>query len=85
MNEKLYRVDQFYPGDFAQILTGVYIYRGNRHIREENSERIQEFGDKMWHEEEYILADLISDSVKSHQGQKTWRNSLRWWEMIYRM
>ena len=24
MNEKLYRVDQFYPGDFAQILTGVY-------------------------------------------------------------
>jgi len=26
MNEKLYRVDQFYPGDFAQILTGVYTY-----------------------------------------------------------
>jgi hypothetical protein len=25
MNEKLYRVDQFYPGDFAQILTGVYM------------------------------------------------------------
>ena len=24
MNEKLYRVDQFYPGDFASILTGVY-------------------------------------------------------------
>ena len=24
MNEKLYRVDQFYPGDFAPILTGVY-------------------------------------------------------------
>ena len=26
MNEKLYRVDQFYPGDFAQILIGVYKY-----------------------------------------------------------
>ncbi len=24
MSEKLYEVDQFYPGDFAQILTGVY-------------------------------------------------------------
>ena len=24
MSEKLYGVDQFYPGDFAQILTGVY-------------------------------------------------------------
>ena len=24
MNEKLYRVDQFYTGDFAQILIGVY-------------------------------------------------------------
>ena len=24
MSEKLYRADQFYPGDFAQILTGVY-------------------------------------------------------------
>ena len=29
MSEKLYEVDQFYPGDFAPILTGVYkeIYR----------------------------------------------------------
>ena len=27
MSEKLYEVDQFYPGDFAQILTGVYINR----------------------------------------------------------
>ena len=26
MSEKLYGVDQFYPGDFAQILTGVYIF-----------------------------------------------------------
>ena len=25
MSEKLYGVDQFYPGDFAPILTGVYI------------------------------------------------------------
>ena len=25
VSEKLYGVDQFYPGDFAQILTGVYI------------------------------------------------------------
>ncbi len=25
MSEKLYGVDQFYSGDFAQILTGVYI------------------------------------------------------------
>ena len=24
MSEKLYGVDQFYPGDFAPILTGVY-------------------------------------------------------------
>ena len=24
MSEKLYGVDQFYPGDFVQILTGVY-------------------------------------------------------------
>ena len=24
MSEKLYGVDQFYPGDFAQILIGVY-------------------------------------------------------------
>ena len=27
MSEKLYGVDQFYPGDFAQILTGVYTGR----------------------------------------------------------
>ena len=24
MSEKLYGVDQFYPGDFAPILTGIY-------------------------------------------------------------
>ena len=28
MSEKLYGVDQFYPGDFAPILTGVYIMEG---------------------------------------------------------
>jgi hypothetical protein len=27
MSEKLYGVDQFYPGNFAQILTGVYKVR----------------------------------------------------------
>ena len=44
MNEKLYRVDQFYPGDFAQILTGVYTkhHEGELRIEEkpaENGER----------------------------------------------
>ena len=29
MSEKLYVVDQFYPGDFAQILTGVYNIKGH--------------------------------------------------------
>ena len=29
MSEKLYGVDQFYPGDFAPILTGVYTDRSS--------------------------------------------------------
>ena len=32
MSEKLYGVDQFYPGDFAPILTGVYKDEG--HVNE---------------------------------------------------
>jgi transposase len=33
MSEKLYGVDNFYTGDFAQILTGIYKRRMQRNIR----------------------------------------------------
>ena len=42
MSEKLYEVDQFYPGDFAQILTGVYRKKGlsdGRHPQSRDDEK----------------------------------------------
>ena len=35
MNEMLYRVDQFYTGDFAQIMTGVYNLRWRKDLGKE--------------------------------------------------
>ena len=51
MSEKLYGVDQFYPGDFAQILTGVYNYNTKRLHSSLNCMTPEEFESKILNED----------------------------------